>query len=96
MPGPSVRHSATYIASSYTAYHTASDHKHVTLKIGTPQGLEGELKALRHIRTIKTNHAGHGSLLIRQLLDEFQEWYISLSRAPASRHLRQDIQEDAS
>jgi serine/threonine-protein kinase SRPK3 len=58
------------IASSCTTYHAASDHKHVTLKIGTPQGLENELKALRHFRTIRTNHAG--SLLIRQLLDEFQ------------------------
>ena len=63
-------HSATYIARSYTTYHTARDHKHVALKIGTLEALEGELKVLRHLRTIKTNHPG--SFLIRQMLDEFQ------------------------
>jgi hypothetical protein len=62
--------SATYIASSYTTFHTASEHKHVTLKIGTLEALEGELRVLKHFRTIKTNH--HGSFLIRQMLDEFQ------------------------
>lgn len=62
--------SVTYIASSYTAHHAARDHKHVTLKIGTLGALGSELRALRHFRTIKTNHSG--SLLIRQMLDEFQ------------------------
>ncbi|KAG8801965.1 hypothetical protein FRC16_010722 [Serendipita sp. 398] len=59
----------------YGAYGTAwlcrdlLDHKHVMLKIGTPEALEGELRALRHFAMIKTNHAG--SLLIRQMLDDF-------------------------
>jgi hypothetical protein len=34
-----------------------------------PEALEGELRALRHFATIKANHTG--SLLIRQMLDEF-------------------------
>ena len=59
--------SATY---SHSTYHTARNHKHATLKIGTLEALEGELRVLRHFRTIKTNHPG--SLLIRQMLDEFQ------------------------
>ncbi|KAJ7228639.1 putative CDK4/6 [Mycena pura] len=46
------------------------EHKHVTLKVGTPEALEGELRALRHFGTIKTNHAG--SLLVRQMLDDFE------------------------
>ena len=58
------------IARFYTSYHIARDHKHFTLKIGTLKALEGELRVLRHFNTIKTNHPG--SLLIRQLLDEFQ------------------------
>ncbi|KAG8813887.1 hypothetical protein FRC18_002238 [Serendipita sp. 400] len=59
----------------YGAYSTTwlcrdlLDHKHITLKIGTPEALEGELSALRHFATIKTNHAG--SLLVRQMLDDF-------------------------
>lgn len=48
----------------------SSAHKHVTLKIGTSKALERELKALRHIQKVKTQHAG--SLLVRQMLDEFQ------------------------
>jgi serine/threonine protein kinase len=51
-------------------YHTASNHKYVTLKIGTLEALQGEVGALRHLKTIKTDHPG--SLLIRQMLDEFQ------------------------
>ncbi|KAI0278744.1 kinase-like domain-containing protein [Russula brevipes] len=60
----------------YGAYATAwlcqdlHDHKHVTLKIGTPEALEGELRVLRQLRTIKTSHSG--SLLVRQMLDDFQ------------------------
>jgi serine/threonine-protein kinase SRPK3 len=50
--------------------HAARGHKHVTLKIGTPEALEGELRALRHFRTMKTIHPG--SSLIRQMLDEFE------------------------
>jgi serine/threonine-protein kinase SRPK3 len=50
--------------------YASSDHKHVTLKIGTPEALEGELRVLRFLRTIKTSHSG--SLLVRQMLDDFQ------------------------
>jgi serine/threonine-protein kinase SRPK3 len=50
--------------------HSDRAHKHITLKVGTPEALEGELKALRHFATIKTDHAG--SLLIRQILDDFK------------------------
>jgi serine/threonine-protein kinase SRPK3 len=70
MPGSIVRHSVTYIVKSYIIYYTARDHKHVTLKIGTLEALGGELRALRYIRTIKTNHPG--SFFIRKMLDEFQ------------------------
>lgn len=55
---------------TFTLLITARDHKHVTLKIGTPEALGGELRVLRHLRTTKTNHPG--PLLIRQMLDEFQ------------------------
>ena len=50
--------------------YASSDHKHVTLKIGTLEALEGELGVLKPLRTIKTTHSG--SLLVRQLLDDFQ------------------------
>ncbi|KAI6018886.1 putative CDK4/6 [Pisolithus marmoratus] len=46
------------------------DHKHVTLKVGTPEALECELRVLRHLRTMKTIHSG--SLLVRRMLDEFE------------------------
>lgn len=46
------------------------NHKHVALKIGTPEALEGELRVLRHLKTIKPNRPG--SLFVRQMLDEFQ------------------------
>jgi hypothetical protein len=51
------------IADPYTARYL----KHVALKFGTP---EGELRALKHFRTIKMSYVG--SLLIRRMLDEFQ------------------------
>lgn len=50
--------------------YAASNHKHVVLKIGTPDALEGELEVLKLLRTIESNH--FGSLLIRQMLDEFK------------------------
>lgn len=50
--------------------HINRDYGHVTLKIGTPQALENELRVLRLLKTIKSNHAG--SLLVRQMLDEFE------------------------
>jgi len=40
------------------------------LKIGMPKALEGELRVLKHLRTIKSSHSG--SLLVRQMLDDFQ------------------------
>ncbi|KAF9446165.1 CMGC/SRPK protein kinase [Macrolepiota fuliginosa MF-IS2] len=46
------------------------DHKYITLKIGTPKALEGELRALNYLKTIKTKNPA--SLLVRRLLDEFQ------------------------
>ncbi|CAL1698674.1 unnamed protein product [Somion occarium] len=46
------------------------EHQHVTLKIGTCEALESELAVLRHLKAIRTNHSG--SLLVRQMLDEFQ------------------------
>ena len=67
MPGPIVSLSNLLL---YSTYHTARNHKYVTLKIGTLEALGGELKVLRHFRTTKTKHPG--SLLIRQMLDEFQ------------------------
>jgi serine/threonine-protein kinase SRPK3 len=70
MPGPTVRHSTIAFPSLARLTYAASDHKHVTLKIGTPKALEGELRVLRLLRTIKTNHSG--SLLVRRMLDDFQ------------------------
>lgn len=57
-------------ASLILSTRALRDHQHVALKIGTPKALECELRVLRHFKTIKTNH--HGSLLVRQMLDEFQ------------------------
>ena len=71
MPGPTVRYSPKYhFQVSYGLTYATSDHKHVTLKIGTPKALEGELSVLRHPRKINTNHSV--SLLVRQMLDDFR------------------------
>lgn len=51
------------IADPYTSRY----HKNVALKIGTS---EGEIRALRHFRTIKMSYVG--PLLIRRMPDEFQ------------------------
>ncbi|KAG8844206.1 hypothetical protein FRB91_002779, partial [Serendipita sp. 411] len=57
----------------YGAYGTAwlcrdlLGQKHVTLKIGAPEALMSELRALRHFTT--TRHAG--SLLVRKMFDDF-------------------------
>ena len=45
------------------------DHRHVALKIGTHAGLSGELPVLKHLKSMRTSHAG--SLLVRDMLDEF-------------------------
>lgn len=50
--------------------YAASNHKHVVLKTGTPDTLEGELEVLKLLRTIESNH--FGTLLVRQMLDEFK------------------------
>jgi serine/threonine-protein kinase SRPK3 len=65
-----VRHSTIKLLSLARLTYASSDHKHVTLKIGTPEALEGELRVLKLLRTIKTSHSG--SLLVRQMLDDFQ------------------------
>jgi len=54
------------IANPYTARY----YKHVTLRTGTPEALEGKLRALRHFRAIKMSYVD--SLLIWRMLDEFQ------------------------
>jgi len=54
------------IANPYTARY----YKHVTLRTGTPEALEGKLRALRHFRAIKMSYVA--SLLIWRMLDEFQ------------------------
>ena len=80
-----------YISKSCTTHL----RKHITLKIVTPEALEGDLKVLRPLRTIKTSYAG--SLLIRQMLDDFRVGRcISMCRVPSPHHLYQGIQEDTS
>lgn len=70
MPGPTVHYSPKYhFQVSYGLTYATSDHKHVTLKIGTPEALEGELSVLRHLRKINTNHSV--SLLVRKMLNDF-------------------------
>lgn len=46
------------------------DHRHVSLKIGAPEGLSKELEILKHLKAVKTNN-GY-SALVRTMLDEFQ------------------------
>ena len=70
MPGHTVRHSTITFPSFARLTYAASDYIHVTLKIGTPEALEDELRVLRLLRTIKTSHSG--PLLVRQMLDNFQ------------------------
>ncbi|KAJ8081028.1 hypothetical protein PM082_017868 [Marasmius tenuissimus] len=45
-------------------------HRHVTLKIGKPQGLERELRVLRLFENIKSHHAGSSN--VRRVLDAFK------------------------
>lgn len=46
------------------------DHHHVSLKIGAHEGLSTEIKFLRHLKALRTRHAG--STLVRTMLDEFE------------------------
>jgi len=45
------------------------EHRHVALKVGCHGALSQELTALKHLRSIRTTHAG--SPLVRAMLDEF-------------------------
>jgi len=44
-------------------------HRHVALKVGSHAELSRELAVLKHLRSIRTTHAG--SSLVRTMLDEF-------------------------
>lgn len=45
------------------------EHQHVALKVGSHAELSGELAVLKHLKSIRTTHAG--SVLVRTMLDEF-------------------------
>lgn len=64
--------------------------EHVTLKIGTYQALQNEVEVSKHLRSIKTTHAG--ARLVRQLLDDFAvsrdgRTYHGIIQAPLSATL---------